>query len=391
MKNFKRVFVIVLDSFGIGFSPDAKEFGDEGANTLRSLQRSGSLAIPHLLSMGLGNIEGVEGLPKEKEPSAAYGRLREVSAGKDTTVGHWELSGLVSRRALPTYPNGFPEEILEEFSRKTGRGVLCNKPYSGTQVIEDFAEEQKQSGKWIVYTSADSVFQIAAHEEWIPLEELYRACEIVREILKGEHSVGRVIARPYLGEKGNYRRTANRHDYSLIPPEKTMLDLIVQSGKEVLSVGKIVDIFAGRGITDFVRTKGNRDGCEKTIAMQKRDFTGLCFTNLVDFDSLYGHRNDARGYAEALNEFDAFLPSFLEKMQEGDLLFLTADHGCDPGFPTTDHTREFVPILACGKRVRGGIDLGTRKSFADLSATVLCALGIEEKLCGESFLKQIIK
>jgi phosphopentomutase len=334
--------------------------------------------------LGFFNIDGVEVGEKEENPSGAYARMREASMGKDTTTGHWEMAGIISPKPFPTYPNGFPEEILKEFERRTGRGVICNKTYSGTVVINDYGDEQKETGKWIVYTSADSVFQIAAHEEWIPLEELYEACRIAREILVGEHAVGRVIARPFKGTSGNYERTTNRHDFSLEPTKDTILDVIKESGMEVLSVGKIYDIFAHRGMTDYVFTTGNTDGMNKMEAWMDRDFEGLCFVNLVDFDMLYGHRNDVDGYAKALAEFDSRLPGFLAKLRDDDILIVTADHGCDPGFvQSTDHSREYVPFVAIGKNIVPG-NYGTHATFADMGATVLKYLGIDRKLDGEA-------
>ena len=388
----KRIFLIVLDSFGIGELPDSHLFGDSGANTLASCARSSQLQIPNLIAAGLGNIQGVSCLPKVSAPTGAYARLTERSMGKDTTIGHWEIAGLVSDHPLPTYPEGFPQEVMDAFSAATGRGWLCNKPYSGTEVIRDYGPEQEKTGKWIVYTSADSVFQIAAHEEQIPLEELYSACQKARNILKGEHGVGRVIARPYVGDpvKG-YTRTSNRHDYSLEPPAPTMLDAIVAAGMESIGIGKIRDIFAGAGVKEYVYNTSNQNGLEHLDHYVAQDFTGLCFANLVDFDAVFGHRRDIDGYAKALTEFDRWLGTFLPKLQEDDLLLITADHGCDPGFTaTTDHTREYVPLLILGKQVKP-VDLGTRSTFADIAATVTSLLGIEYATAGESFGKEILK
>ena len=381
--DIKRVFLIVLDSFGVGAAPDAADFGDAGADTLGSCAATGTLRVPNMRKLGLFNIAGVSCGTPATAPAGAFGRLQEHSRGKDTTVGHWELAGLVSPRPLPLYPQGFPEDLIREFERRTGRGVLCNRPASGTQVIQDYGREQKETGKLIVYTSGDSVFQIAAHEEYIGLAELYRCCEIARELLQGEHGVGRVIARPYVGEYPDYTRTANRHDYSLIPPGPTMPRALAQAGLTVIGVGKIRDIFAGDGITETHPISGNTDGLEKTLALAERDFRGLCFVNLVDFDSRYGHRRDAPGYAAALNEFDDFLGDFLPRLGEGDLLLITADHGCDPGYSGTDHTREYVPLLAAGPGVRPGTDLGTR-AFADVGATVLSLFGVHGDIAGES-------
>ena len=378
----KRVFLVVLDSFGIGEEPDANLFGDVGTNTLRSVSKSPYFKFDNMGKLGFFNIDGVEVGLKTDHPTGAFARMQEASMGKDTTIGHWEIGGIISPKPFPTYPNGFPEEILKEFEKRTGRGVICNKPYSGTVVINDYGDEQKRTGKWIVYTSADSVFQIAAHEEWIPLEELYNACKIAREILTGEHAVGRVIARPYIGTSGNYTRTTNRHDFSLEPTKDTILDVIKAQGMEVLSVGKIYDIFAHRGMTEYVYTTGNTDGMNKLEAWMDRDFEGLCFVNLVDFDMLYGHRNDVDGYAKALAEFDERLPGFLSKLKDDDVFMITADHGCDPGFTqSTDHSREYVPFVAYGKNIIPG-NYGTRKTFADMGATVLKYLGIDRQLDG---------
>ena len=378
----KRVFLVVLDSFGIGEEPDANLFGDVGTNTLRSVSKSPYFKFDNMGKLGFFNIDGVEVGQKTSNPTGAFARMQEASMGKDTTIGHWEIGGIISPKPFPTYPNGFPEEILKEFEKRTGRGVICNKPYSGTVVINDYGDEQKRTGKWIVYTSADSVFQIAAHEEWIPLEELYNACKIAREILTGEHAVGRVIARPYVGTSGNFTRTTNRHDFSLEPTKDTILDVIKAQGMEVLSVGKIYDIFAHRGMTDYVYTTGNTDGMNKLEAWMDRDFEGLCFVNLVDFDMLYGHRNDVDGYAKALAEFDERLPGFLSKLKDDDVFMITADHGCDPGFTqSTDHSREYVPFMVYGKNIIPG-NYGTRKTFADMGATVLKYLGIDRRLDG---------
>ena len=387
----KRVFLIVLDSFGIGAMPDSESFGDVGVNTLRSCTKSAHLQIPNLIAAGLGNIDGVEVLPKAEASTGAYARLTEASMGKDTTIGHWEIAGQVSPQPLPTYPQGFPQEVLDAFTEATGRGCLCNLPYSGTDVIRDYGQEQLDTGKWIVYTSADSVFQVAAHEELIPLEELYDACRKARQILRGKHGVGRVIARPFVGSAGDFRRTSNRHDYSLEPPGKTLLDALQAAGKATIGVGKIYDIFAGVGVSDHVYNKSNANGMEHTLNYADQDFEGLCFVNLVDFDMLYGHRRDVDGYAKALAEFDAWLPQLLEKLGDEDLVMITADHGCDPGYTaTTDHTREYVPLLVLGKKVRP-VNLGTRKSFADIAATVAQLLEVSLDTPGESFAGEIIK
>ncbi len=383
----KRVFIIVLDSLGIGAEPDAADFGDVGANTLRSVSAGKGFAIPHLLEAGMGNLDGVDYLPRTDKPTAALARLRERSRGKDTTIGHWELAGVVSPTPLPTYPDGFPAEVLDAFTQATGRGVLCNKPYSGTEVIKDYGEEHLKTGKLIVYTSADSVFQIAAHESLVPPEQLYEYCRAARKILQGEHGVGRVIARPFEGE-WPFRRTTNRHDFSLIPP-RTMLNAISEQGQAAIGVGKINDIFAGSGVTESIPTRGNTDGLAKTLALADRDFQGLCFVNLVDFDMLYGHRQDPDGYAAALAEFDRWLPDFLAKLGPEDVVFITADHGCDPSDQSTDHTREYVPLLALGQGIRS-VNLGTRSTFADLAATVCELLGVAFETPGESFAAAIL-
>ena len=372
----KRVFLIVLDSVGIGYAPDAADFGDHGANTMKRISASDKFYIPNLLKMGLGNIDGIDYLPKTENPLAAVVRLREKSRGKDTTTGHWEMMGIVSERPMPTYPDGFPKEILEEFSRRTGRDVLCNKPYSGTDVIRDYGKAHCESGDLIVYTSADSVFQIAAHEELVPPEKLYEYCRIAREILVGEHAVGRVIARPFVGKEGAYKRTENRHDFSLTPPKPTAMDAIGKSGLEVISIGKIYDIFSGAGIKKSLPTHNNGEGMQTLIEVQKTDFNGFCFANLVDFDMLYGHRQDIDGYAAALSAFDAWLPEFISGMSEDDVLMITADHGCDPGDQSTDHTREYVPLIVYGKDIPA-VNMGTRLGFASIGKTVCDLLGVE--------------
>ncbi len=360
----KRIFLIVLDSFGIGAMPDAGRFGDVGVNTLGACAMSDKLHIPNLIAAGLGNIDGVDCVPKTASPTGAVARLREASMGKDTTIGHWEIAGIVSPQPLPTYPQGFPEEVLAPFREATGRGVLANAPWSGTEVIEKFGAEHMETGDLIVYTSADSVFQIAAHEDIVPPEQLYGYCRIARNILQGRHGVGRVIARPFVGTPGSFRRTANRHDFSLEPPGVTLPDAVQAAGLDSIGVGKIHDIFAGRGMTEFVYNRSNADGMAHTADYAARDFHGLCFVNLVDFDMLYGHRRDVDGYANALSEFDAWLGGFLKTLGEEDLVMITADHGCDPAYTaTTDHTREYVPLLALGQGVKP-VNLGTRESFA---------------------------
>ena len=387
----KRVFLIVLDSFGIGEMQDAEKFGDKGANTLRSVSKSEYFDLKNLKSMGLFNIDGVDYLQGADVPTAAFGRFSELSQGKDTTVGHWEICGVISEKPLPTYPEGFPREIIEEFSQKCGRGVLCNNPYSGTEVLKDFGEEHIKSGDLIVYTSADSVFQIAAHEEVVPLEKLYDYCRIAREILKGDHGVGRVIARPFKGKAGSFKRTPNRHDFSLEPPHKTILECIKESSQDVIAVGKIKDIFASRGITESVYTGSNVEGIDRTMEYLDKDFAGLCFVNLVDFDMVYGHRNDTVGYAKALTEFDKALPEILSRLKDDDLLIITADHGCDPGFTkSTDHTREHIPALIFGKRIKS-VNLGTRQGFCHIGKTICDYLGVKADTEGKSFLSEIIK
>ena len=388
MMNFNRVFLIVLDSFGIGCMPDAKKYGDEGANTLATVCKHENFSCPTMQKLGLFNIDGVSVGAPCPAPAGAYARMTEASHGKDTIIGHWEMCGIVSDHDMPTYPNGFPKQLLDRFCAAVGRGILCNRPYSGTKVIEDFGEEQQKTGKLIVYTSADSVFQIAAHEDTVPVEELYRICETARALLQGKDGVGRVIARPFTGTPGKYIRTARRHDYALEPPHRTALDYLKESGRDVIAVGKINDIFAGHGTTEVLRTAGNKDGMEKTAAIVARDWSGLCFVNLVDFDMLYGHRNNIAGYAAALTEFDRWLTDFLPSMRADDLLMITGDHGCDPGYPTTDHTREYTPLLAAAAKPLG-VNLGVRKTFADLGKTVLDNFGIANDLPGESFLKKL--
>ncbi len=376
----------MLDSFGIGEMEDAEAYGDRGVSTIGSVSESSFFHVPNLQKLGLFNIEGVRcrGQEPAKNPLAAVARMKEASRGKDTTIGHWEIAGLVSKEPLPTYPNGFPEEVIDEFSKLTGRGVLCNKTYSGTEVIRDYGDEHVRTGDLIVYTSADSVFQVAAHEEVVPLETLYDYCRKARAMLQGEHGVGRVIARPFTGTSGDYTRTAHRHDYSLLPPQTTMLDQLKEAGRDVIAVGKINDIFAGKGITEFVYTSGNAEGIERTLEYLDRDFEGMCFVNLVDYDMLYGHRRDVDGYARALAYFDEKLPEIMGKLREEDILMVTADHGCDPAYTkTTDHTREYTPFIMYGKKVKP-VNHGTRETFADIAATVLDHLGVEQKTYGTS-------
>lgn len=384
-----RVFLIVLDSFGVGNAPDAAAFGDEGSNTFKACFDSGKLNIPNMKKLGLFNIDGVDFGEREKEPLGAYARLVEESAGKDTTIGHWEIAGIISEKPLPVFPDGFPDEVIKEFERRTGRKTLCNKPYSGTEVIKDYGVEHMKTGALIVYTSADSVFQVAANENVVPVKKLYEYCEIARDILKGDYAVGRVIARPFVGTSPeNFARTSNRHDFSLLPPSKTMLDILKDTGKDVLSVGKIIDIFAGQGITEFVRTVSNADGMIKTAEFQKKDFDGLCFVNLVDFDMKYGHRNDVAGYTNALNEFDIALGDFMKNMREDDVLMLTADHGCDPSTPSTDHSRECVPLIICGNNVKSG-NLGTRNGFTCIAKTILSMFNLKNTFFGEDLAPEI--
>ena len=392
MASIKRVFLIVLDSFGIGCAPDAADFGDGRCNTLASLTTSPELHAPNLTKLGLFNIDGVGcGTPADS-PIGTFARLRELSRGKDTTIGHWEIAGIVSEQPMPTYPNGFPTEILERLSAACdGKKILCNKPYSGTQVIHDYGREQEETGGLIVYTSADSVLQIAANEADVPVERLYDYCRAARKIMQGEHGVGRIIARPYVGSYPNYERTAHRHDFSLDPTGDTMMDALVRQGHEVIAVGKISDIFAGRGITRSTGVnENNADGMEKTLRIQQEDFTGLCFVNLVDFDMTYGHRRDIAGYARATTEFDVQLGTFMERMHEDDVLMITADHGCDPGAPGTDHTREYVPLLVYGAQIRQGLNLGTYPTFAMIGATVADMFGAGLTTKGESLLLRIL-
>lgn len=382
----KRIFLIVLDSFGIGEMEDAESYGDKGTNTLRSVSASPEFAMPNMRTLGLFNLDGVTCGERVASPTARIARMKEASKGKDTTIGHWEIAGILSKKPLPTYPDGFPQEVLDAFSRATGKGVLCNKPYSGTEVIQAYGDEHVRTGDLIVYTSADSVFQIAAHEDVVPVETLYEYCRQAREILQGEHGVGRVIARPFIGTSGNYTRTPRRHDFSLLPPSVTMLDQLKDAGKTVISVGKIKDIFAGKGITEAVYTKGNEEGIEQTLSYMEKDFEGLCFVNLVDYDMLYGHRNDVDGYARALTYFDGKLPEILDRLREEDILMITADHGCDPGYTvSTDHSREHTPFLMYGSPVEPG-NLGTRETFADIGATVLTYFGIKPEFAGTSML-----
>lgn len=387
----KRVFLIVLDSFGIGAMPDAEDYGDSGSSTIASIIGSEKLSIPTMSSLGLFNIEGVDVENASQNPIGSYARLAEKSKGKDTTVGHWEIAGIISESPLPVFPNGFPDDLINRFENETGRKVICNLPYSGTEVLKVYGEEHMQTGNLIVYTSADSVFQVAAHEEIVPLKELYDYCRRARKILQGERGVGRVIARPFIGDnKTGFTRTANRHDFSLEPPNDSMLDILQKNNIDTIGIGKIYDIFAGKGVSKTFTTKNNHEGMKITSELLEEDFCGLCFVNLVEFDMVYGHRRNIDGYAMALSEFDSQLSDFIENMKDGDLLIITADHGCDPGFTlSTDHTREYVPMLAYGKDIKKGIDLGTRCSFSDISATVLDYFNIDNTLEGNSFLAEI--
>jgi len=388
----KRVFLIVLDSFGIGGMPDADKFGDEGSNTLLSISKSSRFNIPNMAKLGMFNIDDVDCGEKQPAPAGSFARIKEASNGKDTTIGHWEIAGVESEKPLPVYPNGFPDDVIEKYKQLTGKNVVCNKPYSGTEVIAEFGPEHIKTGDLIVYTSADSVFQVAAHEDVVPVEKLYEYCQIARDMLVGEHAVGRVIARPFItDENGTFKRTINRHDYSLKPPKKTVLDYIKAAGKDVIGVGKIYDIFDGEGITEKIKTGTNDIGVAETYKLLDKDFDGLAFVNLVDFDSVYGHRNDVDGYANAATEFDSWLGTFIPKMRDNDMLTITADHGCDPGTPSTDHSRECVPLLIFGKNIRENNNLGTITSFAHIGATVADYLGVEYKADAPSLLSKILK
>ena len=386
----QRVFLIVLDSCGCGELPDAAEYTDAGTHTILALVNSGKLNIPNLTRMGLFNIDGINCGEAVSAPTAAYGKCAERSRGKDTTTGHWEIAGLISTVPMRTYPNGFPEEVLDQLRKATGRDILCNLPYSGTEVIRDYGRQHLKTGALIVYTSADSVLQIAAHEDLIPVPELYKICEKAREIMQGEYAIGRIIARPFIGTYPNFQRTANRHDYSVAPFAPTALDLIKESGKDVISVGKIVDIFDGQGITEAIRTKSNDDGMAVTIALAAdRDFDGLAFINLVEFDSAYGHRRDVSGYTQALNVFDAQLGALLTKLHDDDILIITADHGCDPTAHGTDHTREYIPLLVYGKQILP-VNLGIRTGFSDIGQTVCELLCVDaSSLAGTGFLHEV--
>jgi len=385
----KRVFLVVLDSFGVGELPDAKRFGDEGSNTLLSVETSKYLKVPNMQKMGLFNINDFDENRVERT-NATYFKMSEESNGKDSTVGHWEIAGVVTKEPLPTFPNGFPDEILDEITKEWGVGYLCNKVYSGTEVIKDYGEEHLKTGKPIIYTSADSVFQVACHKDVMSVEKLYELCEIARRLLKGKYGVGRVIARPFEGEHP-FKRSAERHDFSIDAPEKTILDYISENGKDMISIGKIEALFAGRGITKVIETSCNKEGMDEMLNVVKTDFNGLCFTNLVDFDMLYGHRNDVDGYAKALSEFDEFLTKFIPKLQKDDVLIITADHGCDPITMSTDHSREYVPVMIYGSSIKKNNQLETQKTFANLGKTILEMLEIPNSLYGESFYNEIKK
>lgn len=383
----KRIFLIVLDSVGIGGAIDAKNFGDDEPNTLKSISASKNFDTPNLLRLGMFNIDGINFYEREERPRGSFARVCEASAGKDTTIGHWEIAGIISERPLPTYPDGFPPKIIAELEKSFGRQILCNKPYSGTKVIHDYGREHVETGNLIVYTSADSVLQIAAHEKVIPVEELYKFCRIAREI----SDVGRIIARPFIGEYPNYERTPRRHDFSLKPPAATILDALQEKNLATMGVGKIYDIFAGQGVSFSLGVnENNSDGMEKAIKLLAEDFRGLCFVNLVDFDMKFGHRRDVEGYARAMTTFDAELSEFLSKMRSDDLLMITADHGCDPAAQGTDHTRENVPLIIYGEKIRGGVNLGTLGTFADIAATIAEIFSVEFKTQGKSFYQELI-
>lgn len=384
----KRIFLIVLDSFGVGALPDAQSFGDAGVSTLKSISSSQFFSVPNLIKCGLGNIDGVDFIEKTDTPLGIFAKIQEKSKGKDTTVGHWEISGVISQSPLPTYPNGFPADVINEFEKRVGRKTICNLPYSGTDVIRDYGDEHLKTGALIVYTSADSVFQIAAHEDLVPVDTLYEYCKIARELLVGEHGVGRVIARPFITENGAYKRTANRRDFSIEPSGKTVLDALFEAGKDTVAVGKIKDIFAGRGVSEHIPTHSNYEGIQATLDLLNKDFCGLAFINLVDFDMLYGHRNDVDGYAKSLCEFDTYLPQIIDGLNDDDLLIITADHGCDPGDTSTDHTREYVPLFI----YKNGIEpknLGTLHGFDTIAATVTELLGAQYQCQGQSLAKYI--
>lgn len=388
----KRVILIILDSVGMGALPDADKYGDVGADTIGHVsQFNGGLKLPNMESLGLGLIDGIQSINKTQNPLGCYGKFHEASDGKDTVTGHWEMVGVKSEVPLPTYPNGFPDALIKEFESKTGRKVIGNKPASGTAILDELGEEQLKTGALIVYTSADSVFQIAAHEDIFPVKELYKYCEIAREMLTGDNAVARVIARPYTGSVGNFTRTSNRKDYALLPPHDTTLDKLKDAGVKVMAVGKIEDIFSGKGIYDAVHTKDNMDGVDKTIDYMKKEESGLIFTNLVDFDMKWGHRNDAKSYGKGLEEFDVRLKEIMNNMKSDDVLFITADHGCDPTYEGTDHTREYVPFLAYGEPLKKGYNMGTKLGFFNMGQTICDIFNSEKIINGDSFLKEILK
>jgi len=389
--SISRVIILILDSVGIGELPDAAKYGDEGSNTLVNTAESvGGINLPNLEKLGLGNITGIKGVSKAEQPLAAYGKLAERSAGKDTTTGHWELMGLYLSEPFPTYPDGFPDEIIRRFEDKINREVLGNKPASGTEIIKELGEEHIKTGNPIVYTSADSVFQIAAHKNTIPLDELYEMCKIARKILKDKHRVGRVIARPFIGEPGNFQRTAERKDFSVEPPGKTVLEYAFDNGLEVIAIGKIAELFGFRGISEAIHTENNMDGIDQTIKAMQKKKSGIIFTNLVDFDMLWGHRNDPEGYGKGLETVDERLPDILKLLKADDVLIITADHGCDPTTTSTDHSREYVPLLVYGDRIKP-VNLGTRETFADVGKTISDLLGFDAPVEGISFASKILK
>ncbi|RFB17052.1 phosphopentomutase [Bacillus sp. HNG] len=389
--TYKRIFLIVMDSVGIGEAPDAKKFGDEGSDTLGHIaEEMNGLHMPNMAKLGLSNIREIKGIPVQEQPLAYYTKMQEASNGKDTMTGHWEIMGLHIETPFQVFPDGFPKELLDELERRTGRGVLGNKPASGTAIIDELGEEHMKTGKLIIYTSADSVLQIAAHEEIVPLEEQYKICEIARELtLDEKYMVGRVIARPFVGEPGNFTRTPNRHDYALKPFEPTVMNELSDQGFDVIAIGKISDIYDGEGVTQALRTKSNMDGMDKLVQTLNMDFTGLSFVNLVDFDALFGHRRDPKGYGNALEEYDARLPEVFEKLTDDDLLIITADHGNDPVHTGTDHTREYVPLLVYNKKMNGGKELPLRTTFADIGATVADNFNVTLPKHGKSFLSEI--
>lgn len=390
MTALKRAILVVLDGVGVGANPDAHAYGDDGASSLEHCaQAVGGLALPNLGSIGLGNITPIKGTPPTDHARGAFGRMAEAAAGKDSTSGHWEMAGVVLHKPLPTYPHGFPPEVVEPFEKAIGRKVIGNKAASGTEIIKELGEEHIRTGRPILYTSADSVFQIAAHQDVIPLPELYHMCEIARHMLTGEHAVGRVIARPFIGTPGNFKRTEHRRDFSLQPLGTTLLDLLKESGKDVIGLGKIGDLFAGQGLTQSDHTETNSDSMKATLRWLEQDFSGLLFVNLVEFDMLWGHRRDSQGYAQALHDVDMWFAQVQEVMQAGDAIFFTADHGVDPTFRGTDHTREHVPLLAYGAPVRAGVNLGTRSTYADLGQTLAQAFSVGQLAAGTSFAHEI--